>query len=307
MDERAILDKIPSIFKQDSAVVIGPGDDCAVLDFGLDKFRLLAVDQLVSDVHYVKKATSPAEIATKLVRRNVSDIAAMGGLPAQALLAMTLTSGTWKQKGWVDDFLAAIATEANNWGISICGGDISSTTSKTDSFSLTITGWVEKERLTRRSDAKPGDFLYATGEFGDSFDSRHHLNFIPRVEEGRFLAEKFANAMIDVSDGLQLDAARIAEMSGLNLQIDIDAIPRRGKATIEQALSDGEDYELLFSVSPEKATELENSWSFEDVRLTHIGIFKNKRSDPQMNQSDSSCSSSTAFIRKKQGFTHFEK
>lgn len=303
MDERTLLAKIPSIFQQDSEVETGPGDDCAVLDFGLDKFRLLAVDQLVSGVHYAKETTSPTAIAKKLLRRNISDIAAMGGLPAQALLAMTLTTDTWNRKGWIDDFLAAIATEANSWGISVCGGDISSSTSETDSFSLTITGWVEKERLTRRSDASPGDLLYATGEFGDSFASGHHLSFIPRLREGRFLAEKFSGAMIDVSDGLRIDAARIAEMSGVDPQIDFDTIPLRGRATLEQALSDGEDYELLFSAPPEKAAELENTWPFIDVRLTRIGVFNKKHSKSSIELSEGSLQPQ----KTKRGFIHFGK
>jgi thiamine-monophosphate kinase len=299
MDKRRLLAKIPSIFQQDSEVEVGPGDDCAVLDFGLDKFRLLAVDQLVSDIHYVKAATSPEEIATKLVSRNVSDIAAMGGMPAQALLAMTLTSDSWKRKGWVDGFLAAIAIEAKRWNMSVCGGDISSTTSETDSFSLTITGWVEKDRLTKRSDAQHGDILYATGEFGDSFHSGHHLNFTPRLNEARFLAKSFAHAMIDVSDGLQLDAARIAEMSKLNLEIDIDAIPLRGKATIEQALSDGEDYELLFSVSSQKSSKLEKIWPFEGLKLTRIGIFYKDSNQPF------NASAGNRQQQNENGFIHF--
>ena len=291
-----VLDALPELFPISSEVLVGPGDDCAALDFGLDKLRLLAVDQLVSNVHYDKKTTSPAEIAGKLLRRNISDIAAMGGLPSQALLAMTLSKRTWETEGWVKAFLSAISAEAEHWGINVCGGDISSTIAAADSFSLTITGWVERKRLTLRSGARPGDQLYATGEFGNSYNSGHHLNFAPRLDEARFLADGFADAMIDVSDGLLMDAARIADSSGLELRIDESNVPLRGGATLEQAFSDGEDYELLVAVPPEKAAVLETEWPFASTNLTRIGSFVEIKG----------ATTPTLKYSSKQGFAHFE-
>ncbi|MCK5843976.1 MAG: thiamine-phosphate kinase [Victivallales bacterium] len=298
--EKTVLNEIPSIFLQTEDVIVGPGDDCAVLEFGTDKYRLLAVDQLVSDVHYLKSSASPAEIAAKLIRRNISDIAAMGGTPSHALLAMTLSSDTWNSPEWVDRFLSAISAESERWGVSVCGGDISSTKADADVLSLTIAGWVEKECLVQRSGARPNDILYATGEFGDSFDSGHHLSFTPRLDEALFLSSGFARAMIDVSDGLLLDAARIAEASGVELRLDKSRVPVRAEATLERALSDGEDYELLFAVSPDKSAELDNVWPFGYLKLTRIGEFVESGS------AASSAPNEIYLPAAAEGFNHFK-
>ncbi len=276
MNEKDLLDRIPNIFPQRGEVLIGPGDDCAVLDFGLDKFYLMAVDQLVSDIHYKKSSAFAAKIAKKLLNRNLSDIAAMGGVPAHALLTMTLSKATASDNYWIDEFLNTLAHEAEQWNISVCGGDISSTNADTDSFSLTITGWVAKESLSLRSSAKFEDLLFATGLFGNSFSSGHHINFTPRVEAAKFLAGAFTNTMIDVSDGVLLDSARLAEMSKLGLCLNPEAIPPRNNANIAQRLTDGEDYELLFAVHPEKAVFLINEWPFDDIPLTQIGVFNHE-------------------------------
>ncbi len=273
MNEKEILDRIPGIFPQGSEVITGPGDDCAVLDFGLDRYFLMAVDQLVSDIHYKKDSTFAANIAKKLLNRNLSDIAAMGGNPAHALATMTLCKKTSYDSYWIKEFLSSLSKEAEKWKISVCGGDISSTKSDSDYFSLTITGWVAKESLCLRASAKSGNLLFATGRFGNSLSTKHHLNFTPRIEQGQFLAGTFTNAMIDVSDGVLLDSARLAEMSELGLVIDPGKIPARKKASLQKRLSDGEDYELLFAVNPEKSELLQKEWPFDDIPLTEIGIF----------------------------------
>ena len=277
VNEKDILDRIPNIFPQRGEVLVGPGDDCAVLDFGLDRLYLMAVDQLVSDIHYEKSSAFAAKIAKKLLNRNLSDIAAMGGVPAHALLTMTLSKATASDNYWIDEFLNTLSNEAAQWDISVCGGDISSTNAKTDSFSLTITGWVAKESLCLRSSAKSADLLFSTGLFGNSFSTGHHINFTPRVEIASFLAGPFTNTMIDVSDGVLLDSARLAEMSNLGLCLNTDAIPSRNSANKKQRLTDGEDYELLFAVHPEKADLLITEWPFDDVPLTEIGIFESDR------------------------------
>ncbi len=274
MNEKDILDKIPNIFPQRGEVLIGPGDDCAVLDFGLDRLYLMAVDQLVSDIHYKKSSAFAAKIAKKLLNRNLSDIAAMGGVPAHALLTMTLSRETAADNYWIDEFLDTLSHEAGHWNMSVCGGDISSTNADTDSFSLTITGWVAKESLCLRSSAKPGDLLFASGLFGNSFSSGHHINFTPRVEVSAFLAGAFTNTMIDVSDGVLLDSARLAEMSNVGLCLNPEAIIPRDNANIEQRLTDGEDYELLFAVQPEKSELLIREWPFDDIPLSQIGVFE---------------------------------
>ena len=306
MKEKQLLDWIPDRFQQGQDVVVGPGDDCAVLDFGLKKYYLMAVDQLTADTHYFGDSATPAQIATKLLHRNISDIAAMGGMPAHALLAMSIVPG--KHKSWFEEFFHIMVKEAKKWHISVCGGDISGTESGKDSSSLTITGWVEKKALCLRSGAKSTDVLYATGRFGKAFNSNHHLEFTPRLKEARFLAGYFTNTMIDVSDGLLLDAARLTENSKFGLILDTKKIKVRAKASLEEALTDGEDYELLFAVPAKKAEELEKKWPFKRTPLTAIGKFSRKvRSGTILDMNAEVLYEYGLCQFRKPGFDHFDK
>ncbi|MFA7185491.1 MAG: AIR synthase-related protein, partial [Victivallales bacterium] len=140
--------------------------------------------------------------------------------------------------------------------------------------SLTILGNVEAELICRRNGAVPGDLVFVTGALGNSYESGRHLSFEPRLAEGRFLAQNFyVNAMIDISDGLLLDAQRLAKASGVSVMLELENIPVNPDATLEQALGDGEDYELLFCVPADKAEALRREWPFE-TRLTSIGAIR---------------------------------
>jgi thiamine-monophosphate kinase len=270
MKEKEIHQMIYRIFRQGHGVAVGPGDDCAALDFGGKRYFLTATDQLVSDVHYIKEKTSAAAIAKKLFNRNISDIAAMGGTPAFALLTIASHSADRK---WYSAFIRSIQNEAAKWKVSICGGDISSVKKDITVCTLTINGWVDKNKICLRSNAKPGDILYTTGLFGNSFKSGHHLSFTPRIEAAKFLAGKFTRAMIDVSDGLLIDVQRLVSASGVGLVIDTALIPLRKGASLRTALSEGEDYELVFAVPPSKSASLEEKWPFKNIRLTRVGKF----------------------------------
>ncbi len=270
MKEKEIHQMIYSTFRQGRGVAVGPGDDCAALDFGGSRYFLAATDQLVSDVHYIHGKTPAASIARKLFNRNVSDIAAMGGTPAFALLTVASHSA---ERKWYSAFIKSIQREASRWNVSICGGDISSVKKDVTICTMTINGWVDKNKICLRSNVKPGDILFATGLFGNSFKSGQHLSFSPRIDVGQFVAGKFTRAMIDVSDGLLIDAQRLASASGVGLVIDTTKIPIRKGATLTSALSEGEDYELIFAVPPSKTSLLQRKWPFEKIRLTRIGEF----------------------------------
>lgn len=270
MKEKDIHSLIFRTFSQGKNVVVGPGDDCAAIDIGGGKLFLMAVDQIVSEVHYVSGSTSASEAAVKLINRNLSDIAAMGGDPAFALLTIATK---YADSRWITGFLRSIQKEASKWKISICGGDVSSTAKDVTVCTLTIAGWVDKKRICLRKGAEAGDFLYATGSFGNSFNSGHHLKFVPRIEPAKFLAGKYTHCMIDVSDGLLSDAGRICESSKVSLVLNQSSIPLRKGANIRSALSEGEDYELIFAVNPSKSAELERKWPFKKIKLTRIGTF----------------------------------
>ncbi|MFA7231131.1 MAG: thiamine-phosphate kinase [Victivallaceae bacterium] len=269
MNEIKILEKILPGLLQGADIALGPGDDCAAIDIGLERLLLAAVDQVIGEIHYVRQDTTPQQIGAKLLKRNLSDIAAMGGKPAWALLALASNN---PDESWYTDFFAGLQSEAERWNISICGGDLGCLPQgKTQEVaSLTILGTVAREHICLRSSARPEDLIYVTGSFGNSFMSGHHLNFLPRLAEGEFLANEFTAAMIDISDGLLLDAMRMAKASLVGFELEPELIPLRTGASVETALSDGEDYELLFTVSADKAERLEKEWPFT-TGLTRIG------------------------------------
>jgi thiamine-monophosphate kinase len=250
------------------------GDDCAALRHG-DELLLIAVDQIVGGKHYYLDGpdeTPPEAAGRKLLARNLSDVAAMGGIPTACLLAGAFSPR--RDTDWIERFYTGVLDLAKAYRVDMIGGDLAST--PTDEVaSLTILGRVETDRVCRRSGARPDDTLFVTGRFGSSLGTGHHLSFTPRCREGRWLAENgFPTAMMDVSDGLLLDVSRICRASNVALQLDPAAVPRRTpETTVEQALGDGEDYELLVAVSTDRATDLVARWPFADVPLTPVGRF----------------------------------
>jgi len=270
MNELEILEKVLPRLPQNADTVVGPGDDCAVIRIG-DEWQLLAVDQVVSNVHYVPGQTTPQAIAAKLLKRNLSDIAAMGGTPHCALLTL---AGNIDDGQWYLDFFAGLTDTAKQYQVAVSGGDIASLPAgcppATMVATLTITGKVLPDRLCLRRNAQPGQVIMGTGRFGNSFASQHHLNFTPRLAEAQFLAGRFTVCMLDVSDGLLLDLGRIAQASEVGMELDVNAIPLRAGATIPAALGDGEDYELLFTVDSDQVEILRWEWPF-DLPVTVLG------------------------------------
>jgi thiamine-monophosphate kinase len=254
----------------DSSWAVPPGDDCAALVHG-DELLLIAVDQLVGAKHYFLD-TPPEAAGRKLLARNLSDIAAMGGIPTACLLAGAF--GPRRDLAWIESFYDGIIGLAKEYHVAMIGGDIAST--PTDEVaSLTILGRVEPDCVCRRNGARPGDVLLVTGCFGSSLGTEHHLTFTPRCREGRWLAEhRFPSAMMDVSDGLLIDASRICRASGVVLRLDPETVPRRTpQTTVAEALYDGEDYELLVAVPADRLPALRAQWPFADVPLTPVGEF----------------------------------
>ena len=254
MEELALLSRLLPTLGFGPDTVLGPGDDCAALDCGGPDLVLAAVDHLISGVHYLREATAPEAAGAKLFNRNASDIAAMGGTPRWALLALA-ADGCGNDE--LVEFAAGTAHAAEACGAFLVGGDIAELASPGLSASLTILGTVPRGEMVTRSGAKAGDLVCVTGEIGNSFRSGHHVSFSPRLAEGRFLArEHLATAMLDVSDGLLLDAMRLAASSHVRIEIDPAKVPLRAGAKLPDALGDGEDYELLFTAPPDRGREL---------------------------------------------------
>lgn len=231
-------------------VVVGPGDDCAVVRLGEDgPLALLTTDQLVEGRHYTPD-TSVDLIARKAVARSISDIAAMGGRPTCALAAATLNEAF----SAADELFDAMARWALRWSCPLVGGDIAISDGPTV-LTTTVIGIPHPDRgAVLRSQARPGDLICVTGALGGSLGEGRHLTFEPRVNEGVRLCDDLGDrlgAMIDLSDGLGRDGARLAKASGARFLIESSQLPRNGDADWEAALRDGEDYELCFTVRGE--------------------------------------------------------
>ena len=218
-------------------------------------------------------APTPPELAgRKLLARNLSDIAAMGGRPLYALVAGAFAPG--QDAGWLNRFFDGLLALGRETGTVLIGGDLARAPHDAVA-ALTIVGEVAEERIKLRSAAQSGDVLFVTGQLGSSFETGHHLTFTPRLREGQWLAAQVGvRAMMDISDGLLPDAARVCRASHCGLRIEAARLPLRiAQTTVEKALTDGEDYELLFSVTPAAAEALAAAWPFPGVALTRVGLF----------------------------------
>ncbi|MFB3919126.1 MAG: thiamine-phosphate kinase [Candidatus Velamenicoccus archaeovorus] len=237
----------------DPSVVVGPGDDAAVIRGPKELYGLLTVDMLVESVHF-KKGEDLRRVGYKAVAVSVSDIAAMGGEPRFALVSAGLPRKDLARRAQA--LFAGLGQCARRYGVSVIGGDIN----RSGRFVIDVfmIGEVEKKNLVLRSGAKDGDTIFVSGPLGGSQRSGRHLSFVPRVKEARFLVENFkVNAMMDLSDGLGMDLSRLCEASRLGAEIFEDDIPRNpGVKTMAAALGDGEDYELLFTLAPAQARRL---------------------------------------------------
>jgi len=266
MKEIEFLHRILPVFHTPQEAVVPNGDDCGAVRCS-DAVLLLAADQLIAGVHFDPSDTTPEEAGAKLLKRNLSDIAAMGGEPRWALC--TLAVGGFSED-WLARFFQGVEDCGKRYCTAILGGDLAHVEHGLIA-SLSIAGTLTAPPVCR-SGVKPGDRLYVTGELGNSYFSRHHLHFTPRLAEGKFLAEKsYASAMMDLSDGLLLDASRMAESSRCQLRIDPAKLPLRQGATVSGAMGDGEDYELLFAVPQEKEPELLQNFPASFAPLTCIG------------------------------------
>jgi thiamine-monophosphate kinase len=264
------------------ALVVGAGDDCAVLDLRLPgQFLLFKTDAVVEGVHFAA-GTPPEKIGHKALARCLSDIAAMAGEPTAALVTLALPRRFDPQ--FVEAIYAGMNALARRYQVAVAGGE---TTTNPGGLLLSVAliGTVAKDQLVRRSGAQPGDALFVTGELGGSRAGKH-LDFEPRLAEARWLAGHFPlHAMIDLSDGLAGDLRHLLRAGGVGAELLTSAIPisraARGQARAESAakppllaaLTDGEDFELLFCLPAGQAVQLADAWKkqFPKLRLSCVG------------------------------------
>jgi thiamine-monophosphate kinase len=233
-------------------LVEGIGDDCAILRPKPGEDLLSTTDFLLEDVHFSRQTHTAADCGWKALARGLSDIAAMGGRPRYALVSLALAP--WAGPDWVRGFYRGMNTLARRHGVAIAGGDLSRAEKLV--CDIVVLGAVKRGRALRRGGARPGDRLYVTGALGGSalgLETRRgrawkrHLRPEPRIEAGRALATRLgASACMDLSDGLALDLFRLLTESGCAAELH-GGLPIFPGATLAQALSGGEDYELLFA------------------------------------------------------------
>jgi thiamine-monophosphate kinase len=282
MNEFELIARLKPGLATNPTVVVGAGDDCAVLDLGLpDRYVLLKTDAVVEGIHF--QSDAPAEqVGHKALARCLSDVAAMGGLPNSAVVTLALPAGFDSAR--VEAVYAGLNATARRHGVAVVGGE-TSTNPERMLLSVAVLGTVERHRCVLRSGAKAGDALFVTGELGGSLEGKH-LVFEPRLQEARWLTEHYPiHAMIDLSDGLAGDLRHLLEASQVGAELRAAAIPisraarHRHRAALSAkppllaALTDGEDFELLFSLPSRQAVPLADGWrkKFPSLRLTCVG------------------------------------
>ena len=252
MHELELLQSIYARSTNLSGVTIGPGDDMGEIKINSERL-LCAVDQLVVGTH-VTETTNPKAIGRKAIARCFSDIAAMAGSPVGCVMSACVPTHT--PNDWCDAVFGGAKEAAELWGGPLFGGDIASSDGPAV-FSVTALATPPTQGAVLRTGIQEGDFVCVTGELGNSIVG-HHLSFNPRIQEAQELLQLLGLAlhcMIDISDGLGQDASHLSTEQ-LQLVIDTSLLPLREGATVEGAVRDGEDYELLFTSSAKPPVEL---------------------------------------------------
>lgn len=287
----------------------GIGDDCAVYQPPAHLRQIVTTDALVYGQHF-DTSISPRQAGTKLINRNLSDIAAMGGMPDRATLNLML--GPDLEIDWLKGFFTGIFEAADAVDLKIVGGDICRVEPRNFISVLTLLGSAEVP-LTRHR-AQIGDPLFVTGELGGSLLGRH-ATFTPRLAEGQWLAKTgHCTALMDLTDGLAKDLSNLLA-AGQTARVDLDSVPvaadahltanRSGCSALEHACCDGEDYELLFAVGANTPVpDFIAFWqeAFPHVRISHIGqIVDASNQGKIINAADGRA------LPFAQGFEHFKK
>jgi len=252
MREHDLINWICSQAPLDPSVVpVGPGDDCAVIRLG-DERVLVTIDQVLDGVHFDLARDGGEAAGRKALARNLSDIAAMAGEPTAAAASVALPAGC--DDGVAKGIYRGLRTLGEQFDCAIIGGDVA-VWDKALAISVTALGRPAGIEPVLRSGARTGDVLCVTGSLGGAWQNRRDLTFTPRVEAARRLAGRWnLHAMIDLSDGLATDLRHLCTASGVGAQLQTDAIPVHPQSDgLRGALCDGEDYELLFAVSPDDA------------------------------------------------------
>jgi thiamine-monophosphate kinase len=293
-------------FKSSRRLDLGVGDDAALLDSSPNSETILSCDWFLEGRHFLFRSHPPDSVGWKCLARALSDIAAMGGQPRCFLLSLALPkSVTYNEKGepagWLDGFLRGLRRAAMRFECPLAGGD--TTRARQILVSVTVVGQVQSGQAVRRSGAKPGDKVFVSGTLGladlglkilrrgskasskSDIALRKHLYPEPRLALGQWLARhRLASSMIDISDGLSSDLARLCAASRVGARIEVARMPspkvlqadlQKSSDASSLALNGGDDYELLFTVPARHLARIPRS--FQGIALTYIGEITRER------------------------------
>lgn len=302
MNERELIEYIRQLMGAEAeGLLLGIGDDCAVIEKDRETVWLLTMDTLIESVHFNCVWHPPELLGRKAVAVNVSDIAAMGGRPLFALLSLGLPADFSSE--WAKQLGKGIAEACRQHGCLLIGGDTVCSPDKV-MLTLTVIGEMKKEQVLCRHGAKPGDTIWVSGPLGWSAAGLDllqagktqtdpewrqfilaHLDPQPRVELGRFLAGTgLVHAMMDMSDGLATDLSHICKRSGVSARVEGDLLPAgaalvaAGKFLDQDPLrwmvSGGEDYELLFTTASADGEQLRQMTAAQGCMIHPVGMIK---------------------------------
>ncbi|WP_437204828.1 thiamine-phosphate kinase [Planctomicrobium sp. SH664] len=257
-------------------VLLGIGDDAAVLD-PAGRRTVVTVDVITDQVDFDLQQTLPERIGRKALAVNLSDLAAMAAEPCAAFVGLVLPRSLSRSS--LERIYAGMFELAREWNVAIAGGDTNSWDGPL-ALSVTLLGWSERRKPLTRAGARPGDWIFVTGGLGGSLPSDRHLTFEPRIREAQLLASTYdLHALMDISDGLSSDLFHILNASQVGAELDGDAIPIHAdvdrqlpqRERLLHALNDGEDFELLFTVSAADGQRLLNNSPLA-IPVTKIGV-----------------------------------
>ena len=293
--ERALIARIKARVSMPSWVVIGPGDDAAVIQPERGAYEVVTTDAQVEGVHFDRRFVPPDAIGHRALAVNLSDLAAMGASPRAALLSLALPPSL--DVADFEQLVDGVLTVAASHGVTLIGGNITQTSGPL-MVDITAIGSARPRRVLTRAGARPGDVVYVTGTLGEAAIGlqrlqagesggscvARYLRPQARVRAGMLLGRnRAASSCMDVSDGLADCVRQVAEASGVGITLDASAIPtpaevreaqvRRGRDPLEPALSGGDDYELFFTVRPAHRGRLRMvGQQVGDLPITRIGV-----------------------------------
>lgn len=312
--EFALIERIKNkinLYSKD--VIVGIGDDSAVLKYDKNNYLLFTTDMLVENDHFSLKYSAPEQIGMKAVVQNVSDIAAMGGIPKFAVISLALPNDIDAE--FVDKLYDGINQKSKRYKIDIVGGNI--THSRDIVINVALIGFVEKRHLALRSNAKVNDLIFCSGDVGKSTAGlellrnnlegssiKKHLEPECRLDLARKLVKVGINSMIDISDGVASEVRHICNQSNVGAIIYADKIPiskdtiidakKLNKSAVDFALYGGEDFELVFTAPKNKLQQLKK------YDVTVIGEIVDKKQGIKLIKNNKT-------LKLESGFDHFKR